>query len=266
MVHIAGPACPYTLPIGGRPLIRHAIRSLRDAGIDEVLVVVDPAIVEDVVMAVGDPGVALHYALSPGGEDSLVHAAREAFGPGPVLVHHSDALLPDGFTPAEDTTFTSAGRVLAHTLGSAAQQVEVEDAWVYDGTVEGVLEANSAALDRLKRGRIGADHTSASIQGRVSIHPTAVLQGAKIRGPVYIGPEAQIVETYVGPYTSIGARVKLEGVEIENSIILPGAEISFPGRRLEASMVGERAQIGRDYSLPSALRLRIGPGADIQLS
>jgi hypothetical protein len=30
--------------------------------------------------------------------------------------------------------------------------------------------------------------------------------------------------------------------------------------------VGERAQIGRDYTLPSALRLRVGPDADIQLS
>jgi hypothetical protein len=48
--------------------------------------------------------------------------------------------------------------------------------------------------------------------------------------------------------------------------VLPGAQIRFPGRRLEASLVGEGAQIGRDYSLPSALRLRVGPGADIQLS
>ena len=62
------------------------------------------------------------------------------------------------------------------------------------------------------------------------------------------------------------ARYALEGVEIEHSIVLPGAQIRYPGRRLESSLVGEGAQIGRDYSLPSALRLRVGPNAEIQLS
>jgi glucose-1-phosphate thymidylyltransferase len=100
----------------------------------------------------------------------------------------------------------------------------------------------------------------------VSVDASAELDGAKIRGPVWIGPGARLVETYVGPYTSIGAGVTLEGVEIENSMVLPGAQIRYPGRRLEASIVGEGAQIGRDYSLPSALRLRVGPGSEIQLS
>jgi NDP-sugar pyrophosphorylase family protein len=268
LCRIAGRGCPYTLPIAGRPLIRHAIRSLCDAGIDEILVVVEPALAEDIVVAVGDPGVTLHYALEHDrGEEPLLRAAREALGAGPVLVHLADSLLPAGFAPQPATAYTSAGDVVAYPLDEpGAEPIEIDGTWRYDGTIDGVLEANSVALDDLKRARIGADLTSASVQGRVSIHPTAVLQGAKIRGPVSIGPEARIVETYVGPYTSIGAGVELEGVEIENSIVLPDAQIRFPGRRIEASLVGEGAQIGRDYTLPSGLRLRVGPGADIQLS
>jgi glucose-1-phosphate thymidylyltransferase len=268
LCRIAGGGCPHTVLIAGRPLIRHAIRSLCEAGIDEILIVVDPALAEEVVVAVGDPGVTLHYALENRcGEESLTRAARAALGPGPVLVHLGDSLLPAGFEPEPGTAYTSGGRVIVYPLDEpGAASVELEGVWRYDGTIDGVLEANSFALDDLKRARIGADLASASVQGRVSIHPTAVLRGAKIRGPVSIGPEARIVETYVGPYTSIGARVELEGVEIENSIVLPGAQIRFPGRRIEASLVGEGAQIGRDYTLPSALRLRVGPGADIQLS
>jgi glucose-1-phosphate thymidylyltransferase len=144
--------------------------------------------------------------------------------------------------------------------------IELEPAWTFDGTVDGVLEANTIALDNLKRGRVGVDLTEASVQGRVQIDPSAELAGAKLRGPVYIGPGARLVETYVGPYTTIAAGVTLEGVEIEHSIVLPGAEIRYPGRRLEASLVGEGAHIGRDYSLPSALRVRVGPGSEIQLS
>jgi NDP-sugar pyrophosphorylase family protein len=276
LCHIVGAACPYNLPIAGRPLIRHAIRALCDAGVGEVLVVVDPAIAEEVVVAIGDPGIAIHYALEDGRNGGAVlNAARETLGPGPLLVHLADSLVNADFTPMPGDIFTSGGRPIAYALADLpearlapgdGERVELEGAWRYDGTVDGVLEANSSALDTLKRGRIGADMSNASIQGRVSIHPTAVLEGAKIRGPVSIGPEARLVETYVGPYTSIGAGVELEGVEIENSIVLPGAQIRYPGRRLEASLVGERAQIGRDYSLPSALRLRVGPDADIQLS
>ena len=276
LCHIVGGACPYNLPIAGRPLIRHAIRALCDVGVDEVLVVVDPAIAEEVVVAIGDPGIAIHYALEDGRNGGAVlNAARATLGPGPLLVHLADSLVSDDFAPRPGDVFTSDDRPIAYALAELpedrlapgdGERVPLEGAWRYDGTVDGVLEANSAALDRLKRGRIGADLSNASIQGRVSIHPTAVLEGAKIRGPVSIGPEARLVETYVGPYTSIGACVELEGVEIENSIVLPGAQIRYPGRRLEASLVGERAQIGRDYTLPSALRLRVGPDADIQLS
>jgi NDP-sugar pyrophosphorylase family protein len=282
---IAGPGCPYTLPIAGRPLISHAVRSLREAGVSEVLVIAGESIFEDIVAAVGETDVAIRYSVHADADCESVglQAAAEALGRGPVLIHLADALFPRGLEGIEeggDRVFVSRGCAVAFALETLpdpatgltaaeaawdAERVEV-DAWKYDATVDGVLEANQMALDELKRGRIGADLSNASVQGRVSVHPSAVLEGAKLRGPVYVGPGAVVAETYVGPYTSIGDDVRLEGVEIEHSIVLPGATIRYPGRRIEASLVGERAQIGRDFSLPSALRLRIGRGADIQLS
>jgi NDP-sugar pyrophosphorylase family protein len=245
MRHIAGDACPYTLPIGGRPLIARAVKKLRDAGASEVMIAVSAQILDEVAAAVGDPGIELHYAVHQSAEDdeTLLEAGREALGPGPIAVHPGDVLLPDG-------------------VGLS----ELDAGWIYDGTVDGVLEANQIALDELKRSRLGANLANTSVQGRVQIDPTAVLEGAKLRGPVYIGPGAVLNETYVGPYTSVGENVRLEGVEIEHSIVLPWASIEYPGQRIEASLVGEGAHIGRDFSLPSALRLRVGRGANIQLS
>jgi len=285
LCHIAGAGCPYTLPIAGEPLIGHALRSLRHAGAAEVLIVVGAEILEDVATAVGDPGVEIHYAVQPGAdcESTALRAARKTLGPGgPLLVHLADSFLPNGLgevRAGERRVYVHGDRVIAWTLddlpdaaealspaaGGGAERVQLEDARCYDGSVDGVLDANKAALDELKRGRVGADLSKATVQGRVSIHPSAVLDGAKLRGPVSIGPGAVLVETYVGPYTSIGADVRLEGVEIEHSIVMPRATIRYPGRRLEASLVGEGAQIGRDFSLPSALRLRVGRSADIQL-
>ena len=274
LCNIAGPGCPFTLPIAGRPLIAHAIKTLCDAGATEVLVATDAELADDVTAAIAESPIPAHLALvTDGRPKTLLRAVTKVLGDGPLLVHEGDALVAEPLTSDGDVRFASGERVLGYSLSTLPsdgvapppQSVEVEG-WRYDGTVDGILDANTIALDHLKRGRIGADLSTTSVQGRVQIDPTARLDGAKLRGPVYIGPGAVISETYVGPYTTIGAGVILEGVEIEHSIVLPGAQIRYPGRRLEASLVGEGAQIGRDYQLPSALRLRVGPGADIQLS
>ncbi|HEX6714578.1 MAG TPA: hypothetical protein VF066_14385 [Thermoleophilaceae bacterium] len=248
---IAGPGCPYTLPIGGKPLIAHAAKAVCDAGAKEILVAVDASIADAVVPAIGElNGAEIHVAIQPeGDDDATARAVEKTFGSGAPLL----------FTTGD--TLTDPAAELAE-----GDVIDIPVMWQYDGTVDGLLEANTIALDGLKRGRVGVDLSNASVQGRVHIDPSAELDGAKLRGPVYIGPGARVVETYVGPYTTIAAGVTLEGAEIEHSIVLAGAEIRYPGRRLEASLVGEGAQIGRDYSLPSALRLRVGPGSEIQLS
>jgi hypothetical protein len=270
LCHIAGGGCPYTLPLAGCPLVRHALTTLRNAGIDDIVIVADPLIADDVLIAADDPRVEVHLGLE---------TARDSLGDGPMVVHLADAFLPDGLGEVrEGTVLTAGGRVVAGVLSalpesgsgdidveSPAEKIELEHAWKYDGTVDGVLRANALALDGLKRARIGADLSKATVEGRVAIDPTATLDGAKIRGPVQIGPGAVVLDSYIGPYTTIGANVRLECVEIDQSIVLDDALIRFPGRRLEASLVGEGAQIGRDFSLPSALKVRVGRGADIQL-
>ena len=277
LCQIAGSGCPYTLPVAGRPLIAHAVKALCDAGVREILVTVDAMIAEAVVPAVTEVRDAeIHVAIQPQNDETAsIRAINKMLGPGPLAVFAPDALVPSAIQLRPETVWVAGGQPVAWTLSEVPEHrldagrgavVDLDGAWRYDGTVDAVLEANTLALDGLKRGRIGVDLSRANVQGRVQIDPSVHLDGAKIRGPAYIGPGARLVETYVGPYTSIGAGVTLEGVEIENSIVLPGAEIRYPGRRLEASLVGEGAQIGRDYSLPSALRLRVGPGSQIQLS
>jgi NDP-sugar pyrophosphorylase family protein len=277
LCHIAGDGCPYTLPIGGRALIAHAVKSLCEAGVTEILVAADAPIGPAVAGVIGElNGAEVHLALQPENDEAAtIRAVEKMLGTGPLAVLAGDALLPAGFELEPGTVYTHDGVPIAWTLSEPAaeglapgggRRVELDGAWRYDGTVDGVLEANTMVLDGLKRGRVGVDLSRATVEGRVQVDPSAELDGAKLRGPVYIGPGARLVETYVGPYTSIGPGVTLEGVEIEHSIVLPGAQIRYPGRRLEASLIGEDAHIGRDYGLPSALRLRVGPNAEIQLS
>jgi glucose-1-phosphate thymidylyltransferase len=60
--------------------------------------------------------------------------------------------------------------------------------------------------------------------------------------------------------------VDIEGAEIEHSVVLSGASISHLGGRLEASVIGPKSRVFRDFRLPRALRLTVGEGAEVSLT
>jgi glucose-1-phosphate thymidylyltransferase len=167
------------------------------------------------------------------------------------------ALAPGGELRA------AAARV--RRMGGQVRALYVEEWWRHEPTLEALLEGNCFALDDLQPDHDGASIVNSCLQGAVVAHPTARLESSTVRGPAIIGEHAYLRDAYVGPYTSIGAGVDIEGSEIEHSVILPEASISHVGGRLEASVVGSRARIFRDFRLPRALRLNIGAGAEISL-
>ena len=145
-------------------------------------------------------------------------------------------------------------------------QVNVVDSWrQYRGDPLDLLELNRVVLDRLDAGLRRSSNNGNRIEGRVSIHESASVHASVIVGPTVIGPGARITDSYIGPYTSIGERARVEGAEVERSIISSGASVMHVGGRLVASVVGRDARVFRDFSLPRALRLRVGDGTEVAL-
>jgi glucose-1-phosphate thymidylyltransferase len=134
------------------------------------------------------------------------------------------------------------------------------------GGAEQLLEANRRMLEQMRPDHRGERVFGSQLQGLVALHPTAEVRDSIIRGPVAIGPGARIADAYVGPYTSIGADVELEAIEIEHSIVLDGAQMRFLASRVEGSLIGPRARVTRDFYMPRALRLSIGEGAQVSLA
>ena len=96
----------------------------------------------------------------------------------------------------------------------------------------------------------GCDLSDARIEGRVRIHPTAVVERTTVRGPAVIGPHAVLQDSFVGPYSAVGKGVRLEGAELEHSIVLDNAVIRHIGQRLEDSLVGTGATVTPRLRLP----------------
>lgn len=181
------------------------------------------------------------------------------FGPGALPVVAS---APEPFRA--DVDLTIHGRRIEQAGGSF--HVELANTWrEYRSDALDLLDLNRIVLDRLEAGVRRPWNDGNRIEGRVSIHETASVCASVIVGPTVIGPGARIIDSYIGPYTSIGERVRVEGAEVERSIISPGASVMHVGGRLVASVVGRDARVFRDFSLPRALRLRVGDGTEVAL-
>jgi len=157
-----------------------------------------------------------------------------------------------------------ADRLLA--LGGTVRTRRVREWWRFRGRTGALLEGNRFALDGVSADFDRAHIASSDIQGSVVAHATASIESSIVRGPALIGPGARVHQAYIGPYTSLGERVVIEGAEIEHSVVFAGASIKHLGGRLEASIVGRDARIFRDFRLPRALRLEIGDGANVSLA
>jgi glucose-1-phosphate thymidylyltransferase len=149
----------------------------------------------------------------------------------------------------------------------ASLSLEATSGWLqYRGSTNELLDLNRFLLDSLTDERpTMAVRGSSRIEGPVVVHPTAVVQSSTIVGPALIGPHAEVLHSYIGPYTSIGSNARIEGAEVERSIILSGARIAHIGGRLVGSVVGRDAHIFRDFSLPRAMRLNVGDGGEVAL-
>lgn len=149
--------------------------------------------------------------------------------------------------------------------GSRVQTRVVREWHGFAGDALDMLAMNRIVLDGLAD-RAPARQTDGNrFEGHVLIDPTASVTSTVICGPVIVGAGAYVADSYIGPHTSIGERARLEGVEIERSIVLTGASILHVGGRLVASVVGREARIFRDFSVPRAMRLQVGDGDEVAL-
>jgi glucose-1-phosphate thymidylyltransferase len=187
--------------------------------------------------------------------------APSAPAPGHLLSARAVAMLVDTELGTADNP--TAG---VEARGGRVRIQDVEGALPCLGDQDALLAVNRTMLEELvpSAGHDGVD--ACVVQGPVEIHPTARVSRSTLRGPAIIGPHARITDAYVGPYTSIGAGVVMEGAEIEHSIVLPEAELRFVGTRLESCVIGRGARVIRTFQPPAALRLSIGEGAEIHLS
>jgi glucose-1-phosphate thymidylyltransferase len=137
--------------------------------------------------------------------------------------------------------------------------------WKDTGRLEDMLECNRAVLETLDASNEGTIDSESRLIGRVVIEKGAEIIRSTVSGPAIIGKNTKLIDTYVGPYTSIYNDCLLEKNEIENSIILENTSIRNVGR-IEGSLVGKEVEISGTSDQPKAHKLMLGDHSKVVIS
>jgi len=157
-------------------------------------------------------------------------------------------------TDAIQKLLERGGNVLSHQLDSW---------WLDTGKKDDLLTANSVVLDEwVKRQLLGEIDDESQVSGRVRLGRESKVTRSTIRGPVVIGDNVQIEDSFIGPFTSIGSGCRILSSVMEHCVLLEDARIEHVDG-LEDSLVGKGSSVIKNRGNHQAYRLMIGDDSEV---
>ncbi len=322
------------IPVANKPVLFRVIESIRDAGIDEIGIVVGDT-AEDIKRAVrrGNRwGVKITYIHqeNPLGLAHAVKISKDFLGDDRFVMFLGDNVIQGGISPliqqfAESewnsqivltevaqpeqygvAELDEAGRIIRlvekpkaprsnlalvgiymfdHHIWEAVASIspswrgelEITDAiqwlvendyrvfpyihrgwWIDTGRPGDMLEANGMVLEELEPHVTGYVDRESEVDSRVTVEQGAEIINSVVRGPAIIGENTRIVNSYIGPFTSIYHHCVIQNSEIERSIVLEHSSIEDIAQRIQDSLIGRNVVLKRSPIRPKALKLTLG--------
>src|SRR5690606_3280400 len=95
------------------------------------------------------------------------------------------------------------GRLIA--TGRRVESTIISGYWKDTGNVADMLEVDRLVLESVEPRVAGRVDGASELIGRVVVEAGAVVERSRVVGPAIIGEGARVVDSYVGPFTSIAA-------------------------------------------------------------
>jgi glucose-1-phosphate thymidylyltransferase len=137
--------------------------------------------------------------------------------------------------------------------------------WIDTGKKDPLLESNRLVLETLTARTDGSVDPGSRIEGRVVIEAGAEIVGSTVRGPAIIGERTKVVNSYIGPFTSVAADCEILDSEIEHSVLLDHSRV-VSVTRLTDSLIGREVEVVRSGETPRANRLLLGDHSRVELA
>ena len=142
----------------------------------------------------------------------------------------------------------------------------VHRGWWFDtGKMEDLLDVNRYVLEALEPRSDGSVDEESRLYGRVVLEKGAEIVRSVVRGPAIIGERTRIVDSYVGPFTSIYHDCVVTFSEIEHSIVMENCRLLDLPHRLEDSLIGRNVELTRSPVKPKAYKMMLGDNSKVGL-
>ena len=159
-------------------------------------------------------------------------------------------------TDAIQLLLSQGGKVLSH---------RIDGWWLDTGKKDDLLTANTVVLDEWVQRKIDGEIDGLSqVTGRVQLGKGSRVANSTVRGPVVIGDDVLVENSFIGPFTSIGNGCRIVSSVLEHCLLLEGARVEFVDR-LEDSLLGKNSAVVRDQTSRQAYRLMIGDDSEVLL-
>ena len=142
---------------------------------------------------------------------------------------------------------------------------EILEGWWKDtGKLQPLLEGNRLILETLEQRIDGTVDEGSLIDGRVVIEEGAEIVNSTVRGPAVIGRNSKVVNSYIGPFTSVYFDCEVVDSEIEHSVVLEQSTITGISR-ITDSLIGRKVTVRLSDERPHAIRLMVGDDSVVEL-
>ena len=106
-------------------------------------------------------------------------------------------------------------------LGQNVQTSILDSYWYDTGTLAGLIDSNKRLLlHTSKFDNFNAKVKNSYVLGNVTLEKDTVVTDSNLMGPIYVGKNVKIINSVVGPFTSIGDNCVIDNSEIQQSIIM----------------------------------------------
>ena len=179
----------------------------------------------------------------------------------PAVFEVIDRLKPSGRGELEITDALQG-------LIDSGQRVDAEVLdryWIDTGKMDDILNANAMVLGTIEHRIEGDTDERSRVFEPVIVEAGAGVTNSVLRGPLIVGAGTEIIDSYIGPNSSIDSGCRIKGCRIENSVVMENTAIEDIDWPIVKSMVGREVELRGSHGVGAGYRLTLGDHSRIEM-
>lgn len=137
--------------------------------------------------------------------------------------------------------------------------------WIDTGKMDDILNANRMVLGTMSHNVQGEVDERSLVYEPVVLEPGVKVVNSVLRGPLIVGRDTEIVDSYIGPSTAIDRNCRIKGCRIEDSVVMDTTSIEEIHWPIVKSLVGRNVELRGARGVGSGYSLTLGDHSRIEM-